>query len=836
MEHSQSRTTDNLGLARLNTYCAKHKPQLTWDEKHKNDIGIDGEIELYDEKGKPYAKLIKVQLKSTLTDGSYIKNENEKTQTFTFYAEKNHVEYWQKVENDVLLIIYDGRNGEEKLYAKRIEDIDLESIKTKSVPIEFNKITDLIDEKDCDFIERFLNPNKKLGKLLPNFFIPDLKYFVGRVDLLKNVEAELKTSHRVSIHDISGLGKTFSTLEFARRYQNNYDKLFFINASKEGYLESLANCGELLEPSVKSVREQLVKVNAFKNWLEKNDNWLVIFDNVDIAADIKPFVPANLNGDCLFTSNFRDICRFTTEVKITKLDDIDSKILLYSISNAVPLQKPDISDQKEVAAFDKIIEEIDGLPISLTTTGAFIFKKESSFAEYLERLKDEPEIILNAEDDFGIYHKKSALKAFSIAFVENTDTTNADAQQKLYAEAVKMLYFAASFLAPDEIHEEFLRKFLETYFEPFQTSEKKTSFWQDVRAKFTEYDLFKFNQTDKTFRTHRLIQKTIQTKLNADEKKTICEQVLELLKDYFPEYDYNNKEQCERYYQHTVSALENADKLFESEDSGSLYFRLGRYQVLSGSYQFAQIYHQKSLAISQKVYGKNHKETATDLNDLASVYLLQSKYDEAIKLFLEAIEIGKNSIGIKHPHYATYLNQLASVYEAQGKYEEAIKLLLEAIEIGKKTIGIEHPDYAKRLNNLAVVYKLQGKYDEAIKLCLEAIEIAKKTIGIEHPNYAIYLNMLATVYDSQGKYDEAIKLYLEAKDITGKTVGIEHPAYAVRLNNLAIVYYSQGKYQDALPLYEEALRILEAKLPETHPNIQIVRKGLMLCKQKLSES
>jgi Domain of unknown function (DUF4365) len=75
MEHSQSKTTDNLGLARLNTYCAKHKPQLSWRETPKDDIGIDGEIELYGKKGKPYAKLIKVQLKSTLKDSSYIKNE-----------------------------------------------------------------------------------------------------------------------------------------------------------------------------------------------------------------------------------------------------------------------------------------------------------------------------------------------------------------------------------------------------------------------------------------------------------------------------------------------------------------------------------------------------------------------------------------------------------------------------------------------------------------------------------------------------------------------------------------------------------------------------------------
>jgi tetratricopeptide (TPR) repeat protein len=832
MEHSQTRTIDNLGLARLTKFCAKHKPQLSWRETPKDDIGLDGEIELYDKKGKPHAKVIKVQLKSTEKDNSYIKNENEKTQTFTFYAEKNHVDYWQKVENDVLLIIYDGRNDEEKLYAKRIENIDVESVKTKSVPIEFNKITDLIDEKDCDFIERFLNPNKNLGKFLPNFFIPDLKYFVGREDLLKNVEVELKTSHRVSIHDISGLGKTFSTLEFARRYQNKYDKLFFINASKEGYLESLASCGELLEPSVKSAREQLVKVNAFKNWLEKNDNWLVIFDNVDIASDIKPFVPANLKGDCLFTSNFPPVKELGKEVAIHKLGEDDSKLLLFSRANSTPHQTPTFDDQTEAVAFDKILFEIDGLPISLTTTGAFIAKKQISFAKYLQRLNETPEIILETEDDFGTYHKKSALKAFSIAFDENTNTN--DSPQ--LAEAVKILYFAASFLYPDDIHEEFLHKYLHTFYKPFAETAKPVAFWQDVCEKFTAYDLFKLNPHNETFNTHRLIQKTIQTKLNADEKKTICEQVLELLKDYFPEYDYNNKAQCERYYQHTVSALENADKLFETENSMRLYLRLGTYHRLFGNYRQAEIFNQKSLYVSRIVCGNESRETATNINDLAIIYDELGKYSDAIRLYLESIEIAKKTIGTRHPVYGIRLNNLANVYKSQGKYNEAIKLLLEAIEIAKETVGVEHATYAIRLNNLANVYQAQKKYDEAISLYLEAKEITKKNFGEEHPSYATRIHNLASVYKAQGKYDSAIQLFLEVIKIDKKLIGVEHPDYAMSLSSLAGVYYLQGKYEDALPLFDEVLRIRESKLPKTHPYIQSTRENLMNCKQKLGES
>jgi tetratricopeptide (TPR) repeat protein len=277
-------------------------------------------------------------------------------------------------------------------------------------------------------------------------------------------------------------------------------------------------------------------------------------------------------------------------------------------------------------------------------------------------------------------------------------------------------------------------------------------------------------------------------------------------------------------------SLPNEKRDFQTEFD--LKDRLANMFYISAKYSAAESLRKQLI---EYIKNKDQQEYAKQLNELAQVYYLQGKYNEAIKLFLEAIEIDKKTIGIEHPNYAIRLNNLAMVYYSQGKYNEAIKLYLETIEIAKKTIGIEHPHYAIHLNNLAEVYRLQGKYNEAIKLFLEAIKIDKKTIGIEHPEYAKHLNNLAIVYQSQGKYNEAIKLYLEAIEIAKKTVGIEHPSYAIRLNNLAGVYYLQSKYQDALPLLEEALRIFEAKLPENHPYIQSVRESLRRCKQKLGE-
>lgn len=159
--HSQTRITDNKGNARFQSYCANHKPQISWRPISNDDIGIDGEVEIYDKDGKPLAEIIKIQLKSTERDKGYIKNENPNNNTFIFYAEKSHVSYWQDLPNDVLLVIFDNRNDQNKLYAKKIENIDLRSVGTKYVPIQFNKVFDLIDENNNDFLDKFSRLHNK---------------------------------------------------------------------------------------------------------------------------------------------------------------------------------------------------------------------------------------------------------------------------------------------------------------------------------------------------------------------------------------------------------------------------------------------------------------------------------------------------------------------------------------------------------------------------------------------------------------------------------------------------------------------------------------------------
>ncbi|TAE57586.1 MAG: tetratricopeptide repeat protein [Nostocales cyanobacterium] len=266
----------------------------------------------------------------------------------------------------------------------------------------------------------------------------------------------------------------------------------------------------------------------------------------------------------------------------------------------------------------------------------------------------------------------------------------------------------------------------------------------------------------------------------------------------------------------------------------TLYFTLGdiyRRRLEKGEFQdykteqnLALEYFSKAVKL-QKELGLE-KELASSLNNLALLYKLQGRYNDAKPLFLRSLEIIERQLGAEHPDIATSLNNLAILYELQGRYSEAESLFLQSLEIRKGQLGADHTDVASSLNNLAELYRLQGRYNEAEPLYLQSLEIRKHQLGVDHPDIAYSLNNLAILYELQGRYNEAEPLYLQSLEIKKRQLGAYHPDIATSLNNLAGLYSSKGRYNEAEPLCIQALNIYEKCLGVNHPHTITVRENL----------
>ena len=199
------------------------------------------------------------------------------------------------------------------------------------------------------------------------------------------------------------------------------------------------------------------------------------------------------------------------------------------------------------------------------------------------------------------------------------------------------------------------------------------------------------------------------------------------------------------------------------------------------------------LQIDEKFLGPEHRNLASTLNNLGSIYHQQLRFGDAERVHKRALAIREKALGPDHLAVATSLNNLAELYRIQGRHAEAESQFKRALAIREKALGPEHPDVAQSLNNLAALHQADGKYAEAEPQYERALAIRERALGPEHPDVAQSLNNLASLYHAEGKYAEAEPLYHRSLAIWDKALGSEHPRVAMSRDNIAALDRDQGK-------------------------------------------
>ncbi len=244
----------------------------------------------------------------------------------------------------------------------------------------------------------------------------------------------------------------------------------------------------------------------------------------------------------------------------------------------------------------------------------------------------------------------------------------------------------------------------------------------------------------------------------------------------------------------------------------------------------------RQIALSEKLYGTDHPDTATSYNDIGAVYHNQGSYTQALKYYNKALEIYEKVLGDDHSYIASTYNNIGAVYDDQGKYAQALEYYNKALVIWKKVLGEDNPATAVSYNNIGLVYRKQGAYARALDYLKKALEIREKELGEDHPATAQSYNNIGMVYMAQGAYSQALDYYYKALEIQKKVLGEDHPNTATSYNNIGWVYREQGDYKQALVYYEKAFAIRREKLGDDHPSTKNVKLSIKIVKGKLAGS
>ncbi|NJO89552.1 MAG: tetratricopeptide repeat protein [Chloroflexia bacterium] len=257
---------------------------------------------------------------------------------------------------------------------------------------------------------------------------------------------------------------------------------------------------------------------------------------------------------------------------------------------------------------------------------------------------------------------------------------------------------------------------------------------------------------------------------------------------YYEAGNFNKSQKCyfESLELHKKFGHENtADYAMVLNNLAVLYYQQGDFFAAEQNYLKAQ-------EIRKKTIGENHPNYIYTLNGLAVLYHESGNYKKAEPLYLQGLELTKNDEFDSEIKF-TLLTNLAELYELTERYNEAADTYSNAYQLGWKLYGKNNLNFAKLVKKVAGFYKKIKDFGIADSLYSESLLAIDNAVGKNNSDYAGTLNNRGELYIRTKEYEKAEKDLLESAALTKKLFGEFHYQYSVLLNNLAALYFEMGK-------------------------------------------
>ncbi|KAK3996395.1 kinesin light chain 1, partial [Cladorrhinum sp. PSN332] len=595
--------------------------------------------------------------------------------------------------------------------------------------------------------------------------VSEVDHFVAREEELNSIHKLLgKGSGRRTalVHGLGGMGKTQLAIAYAKRHQSDYSAIFWLNAKDETSLkQGFAKVAERIlrrHPSVLYIRKAMESrnlneaVQAVKRWLDhvKNDRWLVIYDNYDnpklgggrndgpnnrpdiegdrdtnIAKgyDIRPFLPDTYHGAILITTR-SSIVKLGQQIPVRELKDYRDSLAILSHSS----NRQDIL--KDVDAVE-LARKLDGLPLALSTAGAYLNNMAITFAEYLEMYQKSWLDLHKTTPQLHSYEDRALHTTWNISY------TQVEQQSPIAAKLLKLW----AFFDNDDLWFELLCSGRSDGPQWFQElTENKISFVEAVRV-LCNYGLIETNMLLKAYRgesrgygMHGCVHSWTVHVLNEVRDTDMAKLALRCIGSHVPsrlEHEYWIVQR--RLMQHAGSCLKMViGRMLMTEGDEWCLVKIGQLFADQDRLSDAEAIYQRALKGYEKALGPDHTSTLHTVNNLGLLYLDQGRLGEAEAMYQRALEGKEKALGPDHTSTLDTVNNLGILYIDQGRLGEAEAMYQRALEGYEKALGPDHTSTLNTVNNLGLLYIDQGRLREAEAMYQRALSGFQTALGPSH--------------------------------------------------------------------------------------------------------
>ncbi len=615
--------------------------------------------------------------------------------------------------------------------------------------------------------------------------------FKGREQAIAELHAQFSRAPQrpVVLHGLGGVGKTRLAVEYSLAHEAEYSALLSVGAdSPQALRRNLAALctAEVLELPERDAKEEKAQFAAALRWLKDHSGWLLILDNVDTlkaAKAVEELVGRLRGGHVLITSR---VSAWSGAVETRELEKLVPEaavaFLLERTDGKRRVSPRDAEDAADLA------EAMGWLPLALEQAAAFVAKKRASLAEYLERWQKREVEVREWCNERLMMYPRSVVVTWDTSFEEVGDPGRA-------------LLQLLAWLAPDPIPRTLLMteeadaalargvQRLRGLFEPPSPAPEL----EEAIEVLSDFSLLQWELGNAAFTVHRLVQEITRDRVPVDQRAPWLELVLSLVNAAIPASppppDIGSWPIWGPLQTHIATVVAAADADGIPEPTSRLLNELALFKMERADWRQAEPLMRRALAITEKIYGPDHPNVATALNNLAQLLGDTNRFAEAEPMMRRVLAIDE-SHGPDHPDVARALNNLAGLLQDANRLAEAEPLMRRALAIDEKIYGPDHPCVAIALNNLAGLLRNTNRFAEAEPLMRRALAITEKIYGPDHPRVALSLNNLAQLLRDTNRLAEAEPLMRRALAIFEKSYGPNHP-YVVRcrsnLNQLLLL-------------------------------------------------
>jgi tetratricopeptide (TPR) repeat protein len=672
---------------------------------------------------------------------------------------------------------------------------------------------------------------KPLSSLPKYFLMPYDRnpHFTGRDELLTELRDKLDEAkpkaynHRVAVHGMGGVGKTQLAIEYVHRYKALYDGIFWISAVDNAELLSgFQEIGSIIGCVAATDLNLTERVKIVLSWLQQEESWLLIIDNLDDISVVDGYLPQiKKGGHTLITTRYPESWNIPAEGIETPVLGEETAIELLCLRSRII--NVDQSPERRQAA--EIVKELGYLALAIEHASAYIRSSIGGISQFLSMYRQSRKRMHNRKSGANSSYPKSIAATFLLSLDKIKEGESG-------MQTIKLLQLFV-FLNPDGILIDFLRSGRKGLSNERREVIEDELVFEDALKSLHGFSLIGLSQKKDSIVIHRLIQAVIRDELTETDDRNLRTEVIEISRAAFPETVTNEtRELCRRFQGQVRGPVYEAAEV-RSPSASAMIYTIGRFLLEDGKFEDAERFLKLGLDHNKTLLGNEHPNTLANMEELGMAYGKQGRWDDAVKVLEKVLEVRIRVLGEEHLDTLRAMGNLAAIYRVQGRRNDTVKLKEKVLEVRIRVLGEEHLDTLTAMANLAAIYYDQGRWNDALKLKEKVLEARIRLLGEEHPDTLTTMANLAAIYHAQGRWNDKVKLKEKVLEARIRLLGEEHPDTVRATAHLAVAYHDQGRWNDAVKLNEKVLEAKIRLLGEEHPETLTAMANLAATYQSL---